>query len=144
MQKKVDILKLKKIHQNAIIPKYDHVDDAGFGLYSIEEKVLKPMEYYAVATGISSEIPQDYFVSIRDRSSMAIKGLHVMGGVIDAGYRGEWKVILINLSGADYKIEVGDKIAQGILQSAKQAKIEITEDLSNTSRGEGGFGSTGR
>lgn len=140
----MNILKFKKLQKDAIVPKYDHSDDAGFGIYSIEEKILKPMEYYAVATGISSEIPQDYFVSFRDRSSMAVKGLHIMGGVIDAGYRGEWKVILINLSGADYKIEVGDKIAQGILQSAKQAKIEITEDLSNTSRGEGGFGSTGR
>lgn len=140
----MSILKFKKLHADAVIPKYDHPDDAGFGIYSLEEKILKPMEYYAVATGISSEIPNDYFVSFRDRSSMAVKGLHVMGGVIDAGYRGEWKVILINLSGADYKIEVGDKIAQGILQSAKQAKIEIVEDLSNTSRGEGGFGSTGR
>lgn len=140
----MNILKFKKLQKDAIVPKYDHSDDAGFGIYSIEEKILKHMEYYAVATGISSEIPQDYFVSFRDRSSMAVKGLHIMGGVIDAGYRGEWKVILINLSGADYKIEVGDKIAQGILQSAKQAKIEITEDLSNTSRGEGGFGSTGR
>lgn len=140
----VATLKFKKLQKNAIVPIYDHADDAGFGIYSIEEKILKPMEYYAVATGISSEIPQDYFVSFRDRSSMAVKGLHIMGGVIDAGYRGEWKVILINLSGADYKIEVGDKIAQGILQSAKQAKIEVVEDLSNTSRGEGGFGSTGR
>lgn len=138
------VLKFKKLHKNAITPKYDHLDDAGFGIYSIEEKVLKPMEYCAIATGISSEIPHDYFVSFRDRSSMSIKGLHVMGGVIDSGYRGEWKVILINLSGVDYKIEVGDKIAQGILQSAKQAKIEVVEDLSNTSRGEGGFGSTGR
>lgn len=140
----MNILKFKKLQKDAIVPKYDHPDDAGFGIYSIEEKKLKSMEYHAVATGISSEIPNDYFVSFRDRSSMAIKGLHVMGGVIDAGYRGEWKVILINLSGVDYKIEAGDKIAQGILQSAKQAKIEVVEDLSNSSRGEGGFGSTGK
>lgn len=140
----MDILKFKKLHQDAVIPSYAHSDDAGFGIYSVEEKTLKPMEYYAVATGISSEIPEEYFVSIRDRSSMAIKGMHVMGGVIDSGYRGEWKVIMINLSGSDYKIEVGDKIAQGILQSAKQPKIELSEDLSDSSRGEKGFGSTGR
>lgn len=138
------VLKFKMIDELAIIPSYAHQDDAGFGICSIEEKILKPMEYYAVATGISSEIPNEYFVSFRDRSSMAVKGLHIMGGVIDAGYRGEWKVIMINLSGEDYKIEVGDKIAQGILQPAKQAKIEIVEDLSDTSRGAGGFGSTGR
>jgi dUTP pyrophosphatase len=139
-----NILKFKKLHETAVIPKYDHPDDAGFGIYSVEEKVLKPMEFYAVTTGVSSEIPNDYFVSFRDRSSMVVKGLHVMGGVIDAGYRGEWKVIMINLSKEDYKIEVGDKIAQGILQNAKQAKIELVEDLTDTSRGTAGFGSTGR
>ncbi len=139
-----NIIKFKKIHDLAVLPSYAHTDDAGFGIYSIEEKVLKPMEYYAVATGISSEIPNDYFVSVRDRSSMAVKGLHVMGGVIDSGYRGDWKVIMINLGKEDYKIEVGDKIAQGILQNAKQPKIEIVEDLSDSSRGKGGFGSTGR
>ncbi len=139
-----NVLKFKKLHETAVVPSYAHTDDAGFGIYSIEEKVLKPMEYYAVATGISSEIPNDYFVSVRDRSSMAVKGLHVMGGVIDSGYRGVWKVIMINLGKEDYKIEVGDKIAQGILQNAKQPKIEIVEDLSDSSRGKGGFGSTGR
>lgn len=138
------ILKFKLLDPKAIMPLYAHADDAGFGIYSIEEKVLKPMEYYAVATGISTEIPADYFVSIRDRSSMAIKGIHVMGGVIDSGYRGEWKIIMINLGGVDYKIEVGDKIAQGILQNAKQPKIELVKDLSDSSRGEKGFGSTGR
>lgn len=137
-------LKFKLLNENAIIPSYAHTDDAGFGIYASEEKTIKPMEYYAVATGISSEIPTNYFVSIRDRSSMAIKGIHVMGGVIDAGYRGEWKIIIINLTSEDYKIEVGDKIAQGILQSAKQAKIELAEDLSDSARGSGGFGSTGR
>lgn len=138
------VLKFKALNSKAIIPSYSHEDDAGFGIYASEEKTIKPMEYYAVATGISSEIPNNYFVSIRDRSSMAIKGIHVMGGVIDSGYRGEWKIIMINLSGGDYKIELGDKIAQGILQSAKQAKIELAEDLSDSSRGTGGFGSTGR
>ncbi len=137
-------LKFKLLDSKAIMPSYAHTDDAGFGIYSIEVKTLIPMEYYAVATGISSEIPNDYFVSIRDRSSMAIKGMHVMGGVIDSGYRGEWKIIMINLSGNDYKIEVGDKIAQGILQNAKQPTIELVEDLSDSSRVEKGFGSTGR
>ena len=137
-------LKFKLLNKDSILPIFDHADDAGFGIYSSEEKVLKPMDFVGISTGISSEIPNGYFVSFRDRSRMAIKGLHVMGGVIDAGYKGEWKVIMINLGKEDYKIEVGDKVAQGILQSAKQPKIEIVEDLSNTSRGEGGFGSTGR
>lgn len=123
---------------------FDHLDDAGFGIYSSEEKVLKNFEYVGVSTGINSEIPKGHFVSIRDRSSMAIKGLHIMGGVIDAGYRGEWKIIMINLSGTDYKIEIGDKIAQGILQKLEKFEIKKTKILSETKRGAGGFGSTGR
>jgi dUTP pyrophosphatase len=138
------VLKFKKLDKNAKIPVYDHDDDAGFGIYSNEQKVLKHLDFSAISTGISSEIPKNSFVSFRDRSSMAIKGLHVMGGVIDSGYRGEWKVILINLSKEDYKIEVGDKIAQGILQDAIQTKISKSKNLTETKRGVGGFGSTGR
>jgi dUTP pyrophosphatase len=102
------------------------------------------MEIYPVATGIASEIPINCFVSFRDRSSMGIKGLHVLAGVIDAGYRGEWKVIMINLGNSDYQIEIGDKIAQGILQDATQVKIKQVNKLSNTKRGKEGFGSTGK
>lgn len=137
-------LKFQLLDEYAKLPMFDHVDDAGFGIYSSEENVLKNFEYHAISTGISSEIPKGHFVSIRDRSSMAIKGLHIMGGVIDAGYRGEWKIIMINLSGADYKIEVGDKIAQGILQKLEKFEIKKVKILSETKRGTGGFGSTGR
>lgn len=144
MNKQKKVLKFQLLNNNAKLPQFDHIDDAGFGIYSAEEKVLKNFEYFAVATGISSEIPKGHFVSIRDRSSMAIKGLHVMGGVIDAGYRGEWKVIIINLTGSDYKIEIGDKIAQGILQKLENFEIKKSKSLSNSIRGTGGFGSTGR
>lgn len=138
------ILKFKLLNKDSTLPFFDHADDAGFGIYSNEEKVLKPMEFVGISTGISSEIPRDHFVSLRDRSSMAIKGLHVMGGVIDAGYRGEWKVIIINLGKENYKILKGDKIAQGILQKLEKYKIIKTLNLSETKRGSGGFGSTGR
>lgn len=138
------VLKFLKLQKNARIPMYDHADDAGFGIYSIENKILKVMEIYDVKTGIASEIPNDFFVSFRDRSSMGVKGIHILGGVIDAGYRGEWKVIMINLGKENYKIEKGDKIAQGILQDAKQVKIVETKKLSETKRGVKGFGSTGK
>ena len=144
MQNKKLILKFKLLSKNAKIPIYNHVDDAGFGIFSIEEKILKPNEYYPVSTGISSEIPKNHFVSIRDRSSMGVKGLHLLGGVIDAGYRGEWKIILINLSNENYKIEIGDKIAQGILQESNQVEIMESNELSKTKRGVDGFGSTGK
>lgn len=137
-------IKFLLLNKNAKLPIYDHKDDAAFGIFSVEEKTLKSMEIYPISTGISSEISNNYFVSIRDRSSMAAKGLHTLGGVIDAGYRGEWKVIMINLTKKDYKISVGDKVAQGILQKSIQAKIIKTKKLSETKRGEKGFGSTGR
>lgn len=138
------ILKFKLLNKDSILPSFDHADDAGFGIYSYEEKILKPMEFVGISTGISSEIPSGHFVSLRDRSSMAIKGLHVMGGVIDAGYRGEWKVVMINLGNTEYKILKGDKIAQGILQKLEKFEIKNTNLLSETKRGSGGFGSTGR
>lgn len=138
------ILKFRLLNDLAKLPFYDHTDDAGFGIFSTEKKVLKPMEIYPVSTGISSEIPKNFFVSIRDRSSMAGKGLHVLAGVIDAGYRGEWKVVLVNLGSTDYTIEIGDKIAQGIFQDSTQADIKKVSALSETKRGEKGFGSTGR
>jgi len=141
---KRQILKFQLLDKKAKLPLYDHPDDAAFGIFSIEKKILKPGEFYAVATGIASEIPVDNFVSIRDRSSMAVKGLHALGGVIDAGYRGEWKVIMINLGKEKYKISVGDKIAQGILHESAQADIKYVKKISETKRGKNGFGSTGK
>lgn len=137
-------LKFKLLNPKSKLPFYDHKDDAGFGIFSCEKINLNPMHFYAVSTGICSEIPKGYFVSIRDRSSMAVNGLHVMGGVIDSGYRGEWKIILINLSNNSYEIGLGDKIAQGILVKSDQAEILETKTLNETKRGEKGFGSTGR
>lgn len=141
---KSKILKFQLLDKNAKLPVYDHEDDAAFGIFSNESKLLNPMEIHPIATGISSEIPKNYFVSIRDRSSMAAKGLHVLGGVIDAGYRGEWKVVMINLTKEKYEIKIGDKIAQGIMQDSTQPVIKQVKTLTSTKRGDKGFGSTGR
>jgi len=138
------ILKFRLLNKYAKLPVYDHSDDAAFGIFSSEKKVLESMKVYPIATGIASEIPEKYFVSIRDRSSMGLKGIHILGGVVDAGYRGEWKIIMINFNKTNYKIEVGDKIAQGILQDSHQAKITQVKTLSDTKRGTNGFGSTGK
>ncbi len=141
---KSKILKFKLLNKKARSPIYDHSDDAAFGIFSAENKNLKPMEIYSIATGICSEIPKNFFVSIRDRSSMAVKGLHILGGVVDAGYRGEWKIIMTNLTKKEYEIQIGDKIAQGILQDATQARIKRVRILTSTKRGIKGFGSTGK
>lgn len=139
------LLKFKLLSPQAKLPEYAHAQDAGFDLFSAETVTLAPGQRHVFKIGIASEIPLGYFVSIRDKSGLAAgKGLHVLGGVIDAGYRGEWGVVLVNLGNTGCMVEKGDKIAQGILQPAPKAQIVETDQLSDTSRGTGGFGSTGR
>lgn len=138
-------LKFLLLDKKAKLPSYAHDDDAGFDIYTNESITIKKGSYVGISTGISSEIPKGYFVSFRDKSGLAFNfGLHVMGGVIDAGYRGEWKVVIVNLGKKSYKFEKGDKIAQGILHEIPHARIIESKGLSETKRGKKGFGSTGK
>lgn len=138
-------VKFNLLDKSAKLPSYAHDDDAGFDIYTNETTVLKKGEYKGISTGVSSEIPKGYFVSFRDKSGLAFNfGLHTLGGVIDAGYRGEWKVIMVNLGKKSYKFEKGDKVAQGILQVVPHAKIVTSKNLSASKRGKGSFGSTGK
>lgn len=138
-------IKFSLLDKNAKLPSYAHTGDAGFDIYSSEEKAINKGKYELISTGISSEIPKGYFVSLRDRSGLAAKnGLHVFAGVIDAGYRGEWKVVLANFGNKPYKVGKKERIAQGILQFAPRTKIVQAKKLSKSKRGIGGFGSTGK
>lgn len=137
-------LKFKLLLPSAKLPKYAHPDDAGFDIYTIESKTLQPGERYAFKTGLTSEIPVGWYVQIQDRSGLAVKaGVKTMAGVIDAGYRGEWKIVVINLGDKAVEIKKGDRIAQGILIPARQAEIVSADTLSASGRQEAGFGSTG-
>ena len=138
-------IKLKKLKEEVVIPKYAHPGDAGLDLYSLENYELKPQEFKIFLLGFALEFSKGYAAIIKDRSSLPINGqVHTMGGVIDAGYRGEYTVMLMNLSDKPYKIEKGDKIAQLIIFPIAQAQILEVDSLSNSSRGEGRFGSTGK
>ncbi|MBL7036268.1 dUTP diphosphatase [Candidatus Microgenomates bacterium] len=138
-------VKFQKLNKNAKIPSFAHIDDAGFDIYTNKTTVVKKLIPTIVSTGISSEFPVGYFVSFRDKSGLAAKhGIHVMGGVIDAGYRGEWGIILVNLGKKVYKFEKGDKVAQAIVHKLESVKLTISNSLSKTKRGKGGFGSTGK
>ncbi len=138
-------LKIKKINKEAKIPKYATAGDAGLDLFALEEVVLNPREFVAVSTGVALEIPHGYVGLVWDKSGLAIMhGLKTLGGVVDAGYRGEVKVGMINLSGKEYKIEKGHKVAQMLIQKVEHPEIIEVEELSETERGEGGFGSTGK
>jgi len=140
------LLKLKKIDEKAIIPKYAHEGDAGMDLYSTKHYLLKPGEIVLVSIGLKLEVPEGYELQIRPKSGLALKyGITMPNspGTIDAGYRGELGVIVINHGKEDFKINPGDKIAQAVLNKIEKAEIQIVEELSETSRGDGGFGSTG-
>ncbi len=138
-------LKIKKLSPDAVIPKYAHAGDAAFDLYSIEDVVIKPNERLQIGTGLAMEIPDGYVGLIWDKSGLSHKsGLKTLGGVIDSGYRGEVKVGMINLGKEDYVFEKGHKVAQMLIQKIEHAEIEETLELSDTSRGVGGFGSTGK
>jgi dUTP pyrophosphatase len=139
-------LKIKKLKNEAQIPSYQTKEAAGFDLHSIEDAVLKPGERKLIGTGLAFEIEYGYEVQIRPRSGLAYKhGITVLNtpGTIDSDYRGEIKVLLINHSNDAFEIKKGDRIAQAVVAPVIQAEIVEVEELSETKRGEGGFGSTG-
>ncbi|OGY44184.1 MAG: hypothetical protein A3J62_02330 [Candidatus Buchananbacteria bacterium RIFCSPHIGHO2_02_FULL_38_8] len=138
-------VKIKKLKEGITIPSYAHPGDAGLDLYSLDDYELKPGERKIFDLGFALEIPSGYVAIVKDKSGLPKNGgVHTMGGVFDSGYRGEYNVNLINLSNQSYKINQGDKIAQLVILPVARAKLEETDELNETSRGEGRFGSTGR
>ena len=128
------------------VPEYASEHAAGMDLRANETLDLAPMERRAVATGIRMAIPNGYEGQVRPRSGLALKqGLSVPNapGTIDADYRGEVKVILINLGSDVISINKGDRIAQLVICPVVRATLEVAEELPESTRGEGGFGSTG-
>lgn len=142
----VPIVKLHKVHPDAIIPEYMHSDDAGADLYSIESASIFPGIQRPVKTGIAIELPPFTEGQIRSKSGLVLQqGLTVLNspGTIDAGYRGEIHVILFNVNDSTIFIEKGDKIAQLVIARHLRAKFQTGQPLQNSQRGTQGFGSTG-
>ena len=138
-------IKFKKINENAVAPQYAHSFDAGMDLFCLENISILPNERVQIATGIAMEIPEGFVGLIWDKSGLSHKsGLKTVGGVVDSEYRGEIKVGMINLSDQTYQFEAGHKIAQMLIQKVEQVDLIESESLSDTARGEGGFGSTGK
>ncbi len=141
------IIQIKKLSISAIIPKYAHLGDSGMDLYSNERIVIESHDRGLVHTGIAMAIPEGYEGCIRPRSGNALKlGLTVLNtpGTVDSNYRGEIGVILYNTNDHALVIEPGDRIAQMVIQEVPSIVLEEVDDLDNTDRGTGGFGSTGR
>jgi dUTP pyrophosphatase len=164
-------VKVKKLHPDAVIPKYSHLNDAGFDLVVVEDVVIWPGETKKVPIGLAFAIPPGYELQIRPRSGISAKTkLRISNapGTVDAGYRGEVCVLMDNTrmpSGEigdtcldvsektvkvdrevdthTYLIRKGDRIAQGVIAPVYQAQFEVVDELDETERGAGGFGSTG-
>lgn len=140
------ILKIKRLSEGAILPHYAHPGDAGLDLFAVEEAELAPGQSCMVKTGVAIELPSRTEAQVRPRSGLANKhAVTVLNtpGTIDEGYRGEIGVILINHGKVPFIVEKGMKIAQMIVKPVISVRVEEVSELSDTSRGAGGFGSTG-
>ncbi len=138
-------LKIKKLNKNAKMPNFAHKTDAGMDLYTTEKIILKPNQKTAAPTGIAMQIPEGYVGLVWDKSGIGImRGVKTLGGVIDAGYRGEVLVGLINLSDEKQIFKAGDKVAQILIQKIEEPEIKEVTELEKADRGEKGFGSTGK
>jgi dUTP pyrophosphatase len=152
-------VKFVKLNNLAVTPTRQKTGDAGYDLYATESVRIKPMSRALVSTGLSIEVPQGYYARIAPRSGLAVKnGIDVLAGVVDSSYRGEVKVVLMNLSidlasmmgltpniagsNFDFNIKAGDRIAQLIIEKYHAIDWQQVEYLSTTER-TGGFGSTG-
>ncbi len=136
-------LKVKRIHPEAKLPVYGHPGDAGLDLFSVVDRDLAPGEVFAVPTGIQIAVPAGHVGLVWDKSGISLKGVHRLAGVIDAGYRGEVQVVMINLGAVPFALKRGMKIAQLLVQPVITVEVVEADSLDDTSRGQGGFGSTG-
>jgi dUTP pyrophosphatase len=139
-------IKIKRLLPEAKLPKYAQPGDAGADLVAIADMTLEPMQRYAIPTGIAAEVPAGFELQVRPRSGLALQqGITVLNtpGTVDAGYRGEIKVILINLGSEPFQIQAGDRIAQLVVAPVIWGQFTEVESLGESRRGRGGFGSTG-
>jgi dUTP pyrophosphatase len=139
-------IKAQRLHPGAQLPRYAHsgpYGDLAADLHAVSAWTVEPGETVAIPTGLALEFPADYGALVEDRSGLALRGLTTLAGVIDPGYRGEIKVVLTNLSPMAHSIFPGDRIAQLRIVQRLEATFEFVDQLEETPRNAGGFGSTG-
>ena len=140
-------LKFKRIHPDAVLPAYAHPSDAGMDIRSVADVTVPARGRALVPTGLVVLLPPLYEAQVRPRSGLALKhGITVLNtpGTIDSGYRGEIGVILFNSRDVDFQIKKGDRVAQVVIAPVTQPVIEEAQEIDETDRGAGGFGSTGK
>lgn len=141
------VLRVRRVHPDAALPAYAHPGDAGLDLSSTEAVTLAPGGRAAVPTGLAIAVPEGWVGLVHPRSGLARRhGVTVANapGTVDAGYRGEVLVLLVNLGQEEVSLAAGERVAQLLLQRVGHAQVVEVDDLEDTTRGSGGFGSTGR
>ena len=144
--KEQPILRIRKVAADAVIPRYAHPGDAGLDLFAAEEVEIPPGESRMVHTGIAVQVPPGSEAQVRPRSGLALKyQVTVLNspGTVDEGYRGEVGVILINHGNAPFTVNKDMRIAQMVIKPVLTVEVEEADELTQTARGNGGFGSTG-
>jgi dUTP pyrophosphatase len=139
-------LRIRRLNPSVTVPAYAHPGDAGLDICSAEDVDLEPGQRALVSTGFAMALPEGYAAFVQPRSGLAARsGISIVNtpGLIDCHYRGEVKVILVNLGGEPFQVRKGDRIAQMVIQRVETARVFVVEELDETARGEGGFGSTG-
>jgi len=136
-------LKVKKLHADAKIPFKADSGCAGYDVFSTESVEIYSKTRKLVCTGLSTEFSNRYYIRVAPRSGLSVKGIDIGAGVIDSSYRGEIKILMINNSDSTFYLDKGSKIAQLIMETCESPEIQLCSTLSETTRGEGGFGSTG-
>ena len=145
IQNSKTMINVKLLSESATMPTKAHLNDAGWDLYSSVGGEILPGQRKLIPTSVSMAIPEGYYGRIADRSGNAYNsGVHVLAGVVDAGYRNEVKVLLINLSDKTFEFSQGNRVAQLVITAICSMPLVSVSDLDDTSRGAGGFGSSGR
>jgi len=138
-------LNVKKLHPDAKLPGYAHSWDAGMDLFAVETVTIEPGQVGKIKSGIAFEIPDGYVGLVWDKSGLSMNHkIKTLGGVIDSVYRGESIIGVINLGETAYTFEKGHKVAQMLIQKIEHLDVVEVENLSESDRGENGFGSTGK
>ncbi len=139
------MFKIALVEPHAKSPTRNSQLDAGHDLHASEEVTIPARTRRLVSTGLKTQIPPDCYIRVAPRSGLAVKGIDVGAGVVDSSYRGILKVLIINNKDEEFKVNIGDRIAQMILERIYNDDFTVVkeDELTNTSRGEGGFGSTG-
>jgi dUTP pyrophosphatase len=136
-------VKIKRLNDDVLLPQYQTEGAAGFDLHASHSVLIPVGEHRLIKTGIAVELPPNFEMQIRSRSGLALKnGVQAHFGTIDHDYRGEIGVILFNFGSQPFKVEKNDRIAQAVISQFEKAHFMVVEELSETERGSGGFGST--